>query len=100
MTGRHDGVMRRLHDAVLGPDGSLPYETRLALATGHGIPDELRPYADKVARHAYRVTDSDVDALREAGYDDEAIFEVTVAVALGVGLHRRDVGLGALRAAR
>jgi hypothetical protein len=99
MHGRHAEVMRRLHDAVLGPDGSLPYETRLGLATGRRIPDELRTYADKVARHAYRVTDRDIDALREAGYDDDAIFEVTVAVALGVGLHRRDVGLAALRTA-
>jgi hypothetical protein len=90
--------MQHLHDAVLDGDGSLPNETRLALATGRDIPAELRPYADKVARHAYRVTDGDIDALRTAGYDDDAIFEITVAVALGVGLHRRDVGLGALGA--
>lgn len=90
--------MRRLHDAVLGEDGSLPRETRMALATGRDIPAELRPYADKVARHAYRVTDGDSDALRTAGYDDDTIFEITVAVALGIGLHRRDVGLAAIGA--
>jgi alkylhydroperoxidase family enzyme len=88
--------MQRLHDAVLGEDGSLPHSTRLALATGRGIPAELKPYADKVARHAYRVTDPDIAALREAGYDDDAIFEITVCLALGAGLHRRDVGLAAL----
>jgi hypothetical protein len=98
--GRHADVMQRLHDAVLGSTGSLPYETRLALATVREIPDDLKPYADKVARHAYRVTDKDIAALRDAGYDDDAIFEITVAVALGVGLHRRDVGLAALEAAR
>jgi alkylhydroperoxidase family enzyme len=92
--------MQRLHDAVLVEDASLPYETRLALATGREIPTELRPYADKVARHAYRVVDGDVAALRAAGYDDDQIFEITVAVAFGVGLHRRDVGLAALEAAR
>lgn len=96
---RHDAVMQRLHDAVLGPDGSLPYETRLALATGRDIPVELERYANKVARHAYRVTDRDLDELRAAGYDDDAIFEITVAVALGVGLHRRDVGLAAIESA-
>jgi hypothetical protein len=97
---RHADVIQRLHDAVLGPAGSLPYETRLALASGQAIPDDLKPYADKVARHAYRVTDRDIAALRDAGYDDDAIFEITVAVALGVGLHRRDVGLAAIEAAR
>lgn len=96
MRGRHADVIQPLHDAVLGAGGSLPRATRLALATGRDVPEELRPYADKVARHAYRVTDADAAALREAGYDDDAIFEVTVAVALGAGLHRRDVGLAAL----
>jgi alkylhydroperoxidase family enzyme len=88
--------MQRLHDAVLDADGSLPHATRLALVTGRDIPPELRPYADKVARHAYRVTEADIAALRDAGYDDDAIFEITVAVALGIGLHRRDFGLAAL----
>ena len=96
MPGRHGDVMQRLHDAVLGERGTLPYATRLALATGRDVPAELRPYADKVARHAYRVTDGDLEALRDAGYDDDAIFEITVAVALGVGLHRRDTGVKAI----
>ncbi|MDQ3823274.1 MAG: hypothetical protein M3321_08545 [Actinomycetota bacterium] len=93
---RHAEVVRRVHDAVLGADGSLPRETRLALATGRDVPDDLRAYADKVARHAYRVTDRDLDALRGAGYDDDAIFEITVAVALGAGMRRRAAGLTAL----
>jgi hypothetical protein len=46
------------------------------------------------------VTDADTAALRAAGYSDDAIFELTVAVALGAGLLRRDVGLAAVRAAR
>ena len=100
MPGRHADVLQRLHDAVLSERGSLPHATRLALATGREIPEPLRPFADKVARYAYRVTDGDVAALRDAGYDDDAIFELTVSVALGAGLRRRDIGLAALRAAR
>ena len=96
MKGRRAEVFRRVHDAALGEAGSLPRATRLALATGSGIPPDLEAYAHKVARHAYRVTDRDLDGLRAAGYDDDAIYEVTVAVALGVGLHRRDVGLATL----
>jgi alkylhydroperoxidase family enzyme len=41
-----------------------------------------------VRRHAYRVTDADVDALRAAGLGDEQIFELTIATALTVGLER------------
>jgi alkylhydroperoxidase family enzyme len=96
MSTRHRDAMQRLGDAVLKTPGALDRETRLALATGRDLPPELEPYAHKVARHAYRVTDADLDTLRRAGYDDDAIFEITVAVALGVGLHRRDVGLAAL----
>jgi hypothetical protein len=99
VTGRHEAALERLHDAVLGPEGALPYETRLALATGRGIPAALEPYAVKMARYAYRVTEDDLEALRAAGFDDDAIFEATVTVALGVGLHRREVGLAALRSA-
>jgi alkylhydroperoxidase family enzyme len=100
VSGRHAEVIQRLHDAVLDAPGALDLRTRLGIATGRDVPPEVAPYADKVAYHAYRVTDADVAALRDAGYDDDAIFEITVAVALGVGLHRRDVGLAALGGAR
>jgi alkylhydroperoxidase family enzyme len=100
MTGRHAEVMRRVHDAVLETPGSLDSATRLAVATGRDVPAELEAYADKVARHAYRVTDADTAALRKAGYSDNAIFEITVAVALGAGLLRRDVGIAAIEGAR
>lgn len=96
MTGRHAQVMQRLHDAVLDAPGSLDRETRLGIASGRDVPPEVAPYADKVARHAYRVTEADIAALRDAGYSDDAIFELTVAVALGTSLFRRDVGLAAL----
>ena len=89
--------MQRLQDAVLTEPGSLEPETRLGLATGREIPDDLRPYAEKVARHAYRISDEDIERLRTAGYSEDEIFEVTVAVALGAGLLRRDRGLAALR---
>jgi alkylhydroperoxidase family enzyme len=50
-----------------------------------------------VAHHAYRVTDADVAALRQAGHSDDSLFEITVAAAVGAALHRLDRGLAALR---
>lgn len=67
-------------------------------AAGMGeIPADLREYVDTVARHAYRITDEDLQALRRAGYSEDAIFEISVAAAVGAGLARLERGLGVLR---
>jgi len=56
------------------------------------VPAALTPYLEKLARHAYRIVDKDVDALRAAGYSDEAIYEITIVGAFGAA----SVGLGQL----
>jgi alkylhydroperoxidase family enzyme len=61
------------------------------------VPEELIRYVDKVTKHAYKVTDADVEALRHAGYSEDAIFEITLSAALGAGLARLERGLEALR---
>jgi alkylhydroperoxidase family enzyme len=53
-------------------------------------PVEMEAYLEKVHRHAYRVTDADVDALTSAGISEDAIFEQTVAAAISEGLYRLD----------
>ena len=50
------------------------------------VPTELIPYLKKLALYAYKITDKDLDGLRTAGYEDEAIYEMTVAGAFGVAL--------------
>jgi len=64
---------------------------------GRAGEDLLAAYVDKVARHAYKVTDDDLAALQRAGHSDDALFEVTVAAALGAALGRLERGLAALR---
>lgn len=59
-------------------------------------PPELAAYVEKVRRHAYKVTDEDLDGLRQAGYSEDAIFELTLSVALGAALLRWDASLRAL----
>ena len=39
----------------------------------------ISPYLDKVRRHAYEVTDEDVQALKDAGHSEDEIFERTVS---------------------
>lgn len=50
------------------------------------VPDELTRYLQKLALYAYKITDEDIDALRAAGYEDEAIYEITVTGAFGAAL--------------
>jgi hypothetical protein len=38
-----------------------------------------------------------VQALQRSGHSDDALFEITVAAAVGAALHRLDRGLAALR---
>ncbi len=61
------------------------------------LPQELEGYLSKVALHAYKVTDEDIEALRAAGYDEDAIFELTLSAALGAGMARLEQGLAALK---
>ena len=50
------------------------------------VPRPLLRYAKKLASYAFKITDEDMEALREAGYEDEAIYELTVAGAFGAAL--------------
>jgi alkylhydroperoxidase family enzyme len=89
--GDTDPVLRRVVEARSAELGGRP-----GPATGE-IPEALRPYVDKVARHAYKVTDRDLEELKAAGYSEDAIFEITLSAALGAGTSRLERGLAALR---
>ncbi len=65
-------------------------------ASERKAPEGFDRYLDKVRRHAYRVTDEDIQALKDAGHSEDAIFEQTVAVAIAAGLERLEAGLGTL----
>jgi alkylhydroperoxidase family enzyme len=78
------------HAAALG-DAKSPWAPVL--------PAELLPWLTKVSSAPSGTLDREVDALRQAGYSDGAIFEVTVAAALGAGLARCKRGVEALEEA-
>jgi len=78
---RYDELIARLREAAQ-PDRPAP--------------DDFAPYLDKVRRHAYKVTDRDVEALKEQGYSEDEIFEQTISAAVAAGLERLYAGLGAI----
>ncbi len=103
-------LARRLRETVLtGPgvtDAALrrSVEARAsaldALSSEDSVPAELQSYLDKVARHAYKVTDNDVEALKQLGYSEDAIFELTVSAAVGAASARLECGLATLKGAK
>jgi alkylhydroperoxidase family enzyme len=72
-------------------------ELRAAARPERPAPSELAPYVEQVRLHAYQVTDADVQRLKDAGFDEDEIFELTVSAAVAAGLERLDAGLRALR---
>jgi threonine synthase len=79
---RYDPLVARLRDAARPERGG---------------PDSFGPYLTKVRERAYTVTDEDIQVLKDAGYSEDEIFELTVSAAVAAGLERLEAGLGALR---
>ena len=96
-------VLRGAPRHLLTADGALDPALRRAAyehagdpATAPQLPEPLASFVHKVTTAAYKVVDDDVAALREAGYDEDAILEAVLATAAGAGLARLEVGLAAL----
>jgi alkylhydroperoxidase family enzyme len=106
---RYVNLAERLREAVLTGKGETAAVLRQAAAARSAqlggkpetrvageIPANLRELVDKTALHAYRVTDEEIAALRQAGYSEDAIFEIAISAAVGGGLARLERGLAAL----
>ena len=94
---RYDHFRKKLIDAVLETPGDAPTAVRRAAMQRDALPAPLAAYVEKVARYAYKVTDLDLTELKKAGHSDDALFDITVAAALGAALYRLDKGMAALR---
>lgn len=101
-------LVRSLTESVLRTPGDTDPRLRQSVAgraaeigglpsAAGEVPADLAPLVDKIARHAYEVTEEDLAALQKAGYSDDALFEITVSGALGAARARLERGLAALR---
>ena len=105
----HAEYAQRLLEAVLTGEGDTNPSVRRGVEAlpaqidgcstlqADTIPPELIGYVKKIALHAYKTTDEDIEALRKAGYSEDAIFEITLSAALGAGIVRLERGLTALK---
>lgn len=108
MKGLYPSKVQKAVDALLTSPGVCTPELRQAveayaarLCGGRGetpeIPADLTEYVRKVALYAYKTTSEDIQRLKEAGYSEDAIFEITLCVGMGAGLARLEQGLTVLK---
>jgi alkylhydroperoxidase family enzyme len=83
--------------ALLRGPATTPPELRQAVSGGVP-PPELLALVEKIRRHAYEVTDADLDVLR-GRYTEDQLFEIVVAAAFGASREQLAAGLGALEEA-
>lgn len=94
---RHVAAVDALRQAVFQSSGSTESAVRVAAGRGKVLPEPLGSYAAKVRDQSYRITDADLAGLAAAGICDDAIFEITIAAAVGAALQRLDAGMRAVR---
>ena len=96
---RYAEEMAALLLAVLQSPGLTDPVTREAAFRGSQLPPQLSEYVTKIFGKSYRITDEDIDLLLAAGSSQDAIFEITVAAALGAATQRLEAGLRAMKQA-
>jgi hypothetical protein len=84
---------------ILEGDGRASQAQRRAAFDNSGLAEPLSPLIQKVAKHAYRVTDNDIAAARASGVSEDQIFELVACAAIGQATRQYDAALAALEAA-
>jgi hypothetical protein len=84
---------------VLDGKGTAARELRRAAFDNAGLSEPIRTLVEKVANHAYRVTDEDVAAVRATGLSEDQIFEIVICAAIGQADRQYTSALAALASA-
>ncbi|MEJ7647076.1 MAG: hypothetical protein WKF87_20930 [Chryseolinea sp.] len=77
----------QLHKAVVSSilqgKGVTAKDQRQAAFENVNFQEPLKTLVDKVAKNAYKVTDSDIDAVKKSGFSEDQIFEFIICAAVG-----------------
>ena len=90
---------RELVARVLEGKTAAAPELRRAAFDNADLSEPIRTLIEKVAMHAYRVTDEDVVAVGAAGLSEDQIFEIVVCAAIGQASRQYANALAALTSA-
>ncbi len=96
VTDRFAALFAAVRGRVLEGDGHSSPSMRRAAALGGPLPDDLAAFTAAVRERAWAITDDDVRRLAAAGHEDDVLFELVVAAAIGRASHARDRALAAL----
>lgn len=97
---RHAEQMAALLHAVLESPGATDPSVRQAVYRGDSQSEPVGEYVEKIRGQSYRIGDEDVKRLLESGLSQDAVFELTVAAALGAAAERFEAGMRALHTMR
>ena len=87
---------RALVARILEGPGRASVAQRRAAFDNSGLPAPLDGLISKVAMHAHRVTDEDINAVKKAGLSEDQIFELVVCAAVGQATRQYEGALAAL----
>jgi alkylhydroperoxidase/carboxymuconolactone decarboxylase family protein YurZ len=89
----------RLVERILNGPGVASAGARRAAFDNRDVDTRASALIGKVARNAWKVTDSDVAGAKTAGLSEDEIFELTVCAAIGQATRQMEAALEALDAA-
>ena len=84
---------------VLEGEATTSAAHRRAAFDNAGVEEPARALIDKITKTAWKVTDDDFAAPKAAGLAEDALFELTVAAALGQSTRQLDSALAAVEQA-
>ena len=84
---------------ILEGPGHASLSERRAAFDNRDLAAPVDELVHKIAAHAYRVTDDDIDRARSAGFSEDKILEIVVCAAVGQASRQHDAALAALEAA-
>lgn len=90
-----EALVRRILEGTGRASGS----ERRAAFDNNGVAGPAGVLVEKVARHAYRVGDEDIKAVKASGLTEDQVFEIMVCAAVGQASRQYDAARAALDAA-
>jgi alkylhydroperoxidase family enzyme len=89
-------AQRALVGRILEGEGRASPAKRRAAFANSGATGPLGALVEKVAKHAFRVTDEDMAATKQSGLSEDQIFEIVVCAAVGQATRQYETALAAL----
>jgi hypothetical protein len=90
---------KALESRVLDGEGKASPSERHAAFNNRGLAEPAATLVDKVAKHAFRVTDGDIASMRDSGFSEDQVFEIVVCAAIGEATRQYNTAFAALGAA-